>query len=141
MRSKDGMTIGLLARKSGVAARTLRFYEERGLIAPLGRTAKGYRLYGPNALEDLAFLKGAKRLGLKLEEIGELLEIRRSRRCSCPRTRELVESRLAEVESTLQELGALRGELRKSLRAWGAQGNGSAQRPCRSIKSAAQHGG
>ena len=141
MRSKDGMTIGLLARRSGVAARTLRFYEERGLIAPLGRTAKGYRLYGPNALEDLSFLKGAKRLGLKLEEIGELLEIRRSRRCSCPRTRELVESRLAEVESTLQELGALRGELRKSLRAWGAQGNESAQRPCRSINSSAQYEG
>ncbi len=105
---REQMTIGAVARKSGCPVRTLRFYEERGLILPLGRTAKGYRLYGPEALGDLAFLKAGKRLGLALDQIGELLRIRSSGRCPCSRTRELLEGRLAEVEGALQELGELR---------------------------------
>ena len=140
MRSSDGMTIGVLARKSGIAVRTLRFYEERGLIAPLGRTAKGYRLYGPNVVEDLTFLKGAKRLDLHLKEIRELLQIRRGGQCSCARTREFVESRLTDVESALGQLRALQGQLRQSLRTWKAQPNGGAQSPCRSIASEAHDG-
>ncbi len=140
MRSSDGVTIGVLARKSGVAVRTLRFYEEQGLIAPLGRTAKGYRLYGPNVFEDLSFLKGAKRLGLHLKEIRELLEIRRGDECSCARTRELVELRLTDVESALRQLRALQGQLRQRLRTWKTQPNGAGQSPCRSVASEAQDG-
>ncbi len=47
MRTDERMTIGALARESGFPVRTLRFYEEQGLIRPLGRTSKNYRVYGP----------------------------------------------------------------------------------------------
>ncbi len=134
---REQMTIGLVARKSGFPVRTLRFYEERGLILPLGRTAKGYRLYGPEALGDLAFLKAGKRPGLALDQIGELLRIRSSGRCPCSRTRELLEGRLAEVEGALQELGELRDDLHRVLWQPNGEAVGPATLPCRTGPSTA----
>ena len=135
MRSDQHMTIGVVARRSGVRVRNLRFYEEQGLITPLGRTAKGYRVYGPPTLKDLAFLKAAKRLGLHLDQIGELLRVRRQGQCSCAPTREFVEARLEQVDEALRELTDLRNEMRRTLRSWEAEANGTARSPCRSIGS------
>ncbi len=137
MQSDERMTIGVLARGSGVRVRTLRFYEEQGLITPLGRTSKGYRLYGPAALDDLAFVKGAKRLGLHLDQIGDLLQIRREAQCPCKRTRELVSERLQEAEAALREIRDLRNHLRRTVREWGAEPSSDARSPCRSVA----HGG
>ncbi len=132
VRSDDRMTIGALARKSGIPVRRLRFYEERGLISPFGRTSKGYRLYGPETLQDLGFLKGAKRLGLHLKDVRELLGIRRRRKCPCGRTREFVEQRLAEVEEAVRELSDLRDEMRRTLQSWEREA-GVTQSPCPSV--------
>ncbi|WP_442813159.1 MerR family transcriptional regulator [Streptomyces sp. NBC_01800] len=68
------MRISQLAERSGVPATTLRFYEGAGLLAA-GRTASGYRVYGEDAVERLAFIGAAKHLGLPLEEISELLAV------------------------------------------------------------------
>ncbi len=138
MQSDERMTIGGLARGSGVPVRTLRFYEEQGLITPLGRTSKGYRLYGRPALDDLAFVKGAKRLGLRLGQIGDLLQARREGQCPCSRTRELVSERLEEAEAALREIRDLRDHLRRTVREWEAEPSSDARSPCRSV---AQHGG
>src|SRR6478735_9410628 len=67
--------ISQLAARSGVPATTLRFYEEAGLL-PADRTPSGYRVYGEDAVERLAFISSAKLLGLALEEIRELLAVR-----------------------------------------------------------------
>ena len=64
MQSQQRMRIGAVARATGFPVRTLRYYEEQGLISPLGRTTKGYRLFGEDVLDDLSFVKGAKHLGL-----------------------------------------------------------------------------
>ncbi|MFJ8923786.1 MerR family transcriptional regulator [Streptomyces sp. NPDC102415] len=68
------MRISQLAERSGVPATTLRFYEGAGLL-PADRTPAGYRVYGEDAVERLAFIGAAKHLGLSLEEIGELLGV------------------------------------------------------------------
>jgi DNA-binding transcriptional MerR regulator len=68
----DAMWISQLAERTGVSASTLRFYEKEGLLAA-GRTSAGYRVYGQDAVERLAFIKTAKHLGLPLEEIADLL--------------------------------------------------------------------
>ncbi len=138
MESTQRMKIGALARKTGLRVRTLRFYEERGLILPLGRTAGGYRLYGPQALEDVAFLKGAKRLGLRLGEISELLKLRTEGRCPCGRTRELVRARLEEVEVGLREVRALRDELRRTVRSWEPEPGKATSSPCVRVSSKAE---
>ncbi len=68
------MRIGRLARRAGVSATAIRFYEARGLLGPAERTAAGYRLYGEDALQRLGFIRRAKLLELSLEEVRELLD-------------------------------------------------------------------
>jgi MerR family transcriptional regulator, redox-sensitive transcriptional activator SoxR len=65
----DTLTVGELAERSGVATSALRYYEERGLIAPT-RTAAGHRRYGRPVIRRVAFIVFAQRVGLTLEEIG-----------------------------------------------------------------------
>jgi len=69
----DLLTIGEVARRSGVASSALRYYEERGLISP-ERTGAGHRRYRRAVIRRVAFIVFAQRIGLSLEEIGELLE-------------------------------------------------------------------
>lgn len=66
------LTIGQVAARSGFPASTLRFYERRGLITPIGRSDAGYRLYDEAALDRLSFVARAKQLGCTLDEITHL---------------------------------------------------------------------
>ena len=66
------LTIGKLAKQAGVSTDTVRFYERQGLIAPATKTATGYRLFAPEALRELAFIKHAQRCGFSLSEIREM---------------------------------------------------------------------
>ncbi len=135
MGRDEHMKIGAVSRRSGISVRTLRFYEEQRLIAPVGRTPKGYRLYGPAVLKELAFLKGSKRLGLHLDDITELLEARRQGKCPCGRTRELLASRLTETESALTELRTLRNAMRRTLRTWDEMPDGTRESPCHHVEA------
>ena len=113
---RRGMTttyrISQLADRSGMPATTLRFYETAGLL-PAGRTASGYRVYGEEAVERLAFISSAKLLGLALEEIRELLEVRSQGVCAPVRTRmlPLVADRIADTEGRIAELSAFSARL------------------------------
>ncbi|MGI8683291.1 MAG: MerR family transcriptional regulator, partial [Mycobacteriales bacterium] len=69
----DLLTIGEVARAADVATSALRFYEAEGLVMPAGRTAVGYRLYDPEQIARVRFIRHAQRLGLSLAEVGELL--------------------------------------------------------------------
>ena len=68
------LKIGEAARLAGVPAKTLRYYEDIGLISPAARTASGYRLYGWRELEQIEFVRRAKLMGLSLEQIRNLVE-------------------------------------------------------------------
>ena len=70
MEKSDSLTIAEIARRSGVAASALRFYEQRGLIAS-ARTGAGHRRYPRAALRRIAFIVFAQRIGLSLDEISE----------------------------------------------------------------------
>ncbi|MET9735741.1 MerR family transcriptional regulator [Streptomyces sp. NPDC006458] len=104
--------ISQLADRSGVPATTLRFYETAGLL-PAGRTASGYRVYDDNAVETLAFISSAKLLGLALEEIRELLDVRGEGVCGSVRARmlPLITSRLRETDGRIAELRAFSARL------------------------------
>ena len=102
-------TISALAESFGLRADTLRYYERLGLLHPSSRTTSGYRLYDEEATERLRFIKGAQRMGLRLEGIRELLEVRD--RGPCGHTQVLVDRRLDEVESELEQLTAVRAQL------------------------------
>jgi DNA-binding transcriptional MerR regulator len=105
------LTISALAGSLGLSTDTLRYYERLGLLPPAERAASGYRLYGEEAVERLRFVCAAKRMGLRLADIKELLDVRDRGQCPCGHTEELVDRRLAEVEVEIQQLSAVRAQL------------------------------
>ncbi|KNC20001.1 transcriptional regulator [Arthrobacter sp. RIT-PI-e] len=111
------MRISEVARKSGVPATTLRFYESAGLIAA-GRSMNGYREYDEAVLERLSFIDGAKQLDLSLPEISDLLTVVEDE--SCTQVRETLRPKLAErlreVDERLAVLQRLRGRLAEANR-------------------------
>lgn len=110
------MRISRLAERSGVPASTLRFYEGNGLL-PADRTPAGYRLYGEEAVERLAFIGAAKHLGLPLAEIGELLAVWESGACAEVKAdlRPRVAARLEEAKQRATDLAAFTASLRQVL--------------------------
>jgi DNA-binding transcriptional MerR regulator len=104
-------TISVQAANLGLTADTLRYYERIGLLPPPPRTAAGYRVYDEDMADRLTFIRGAKRTGLRLADIKELLDIRDRGQCPCGHTKDLVERRLDAVEAEIQQLTAVRAQL------------------------------
>ncbi len=109
------MRIGELAKSAGVTPDTIRYYEREGLLPSPDRTPSGYRDYGPEALDELLFIKKAQASGLKLDGVREVLEISSGGRVPCDHVRATISTRLVEVEARLRELRALRSTLRQTL--------------------------
>ncbi len=100
--------IGALAQRVGVATETLRYYERLGLIAPAGRSAANYRLYGEVAERRLLFIRRAQALGFSLEDIGELLSLHHRSEASAAEAKRITEARLREVEAKIRDLERMR---------------------------------
>lgn len=105
------MLIGKLASRTGVATRTLRFYEAEGLLPDPDRTPAGYRIYPPQAADRVRFIKDAQAAGLTLAQVREILSIRDEGRPPCTHVTDLVHERLAEVEARIRELRSIRRQL------------------------------
>ena len=105
------MKIGEAAVRSGIPAKTIRFWEARQLLPPPARTPAGYRDYDPAVLERLAFIRYAQAAGLTLEHIRQILGIRDGGQPPCVHVAELIARRLAEVEARLAELARARDQL------------------------------
>lgn len=110
------MRVSELAKRSGVTASALRYYEQRGLL-PARRSRAGYRLYDERSVERLAFISAAKRLGLDLDEIGELTGIWQQQACIEVKRalRPRIMRRLAAAEGQARELEAFCDRLRTAL--------------------------
>ena len=104
-------TVSKLAERVGTSPDALRYYERIGLLPEPERTPSGYRLYGDEALERVLFIKRAQRFGLRLDAIGELLEIRERGLCPCGHTRLLLERRLSEIDEEMGTLARLRADI------------------------------
>lgn len=110
--------IGEVARRSGVAIETLRFYEKSGLLSPTDRTESGYRLYDGRVFERLRFIKKAQSVGFRLDEIVRIIEESEAGRRPCKDVRRLAAEKLAELERRIRELQRYRRELKQTLDAW-----------------------
>jgi len=115
--ARDGLLIGEVAAKSGVSRKALRLYERTGILLAPRRTAAGYRVYGPETLATLTFVAQARRLGFHLDEIKEIVQIKRSGRCPCPHVLDLVRGKVEELDRTLADLAEVRRGLQELLRA------------------------
>ena len=106
------MRIGQLAAQTGYSVRTIRFYEQSGLLPAPSRTPAGYRSYDQDAVTRLRFVRSAQALGLSLAEIAEVLRIRDHQGPPCSYVAELLDTHISALDTRIKELTALRDELR-----------------------------
>ena len=105
------MRIGELAAAAGTTTKTLRFYEESGLLPQTERAANGYRDYGPEALSRLDFIRRGRGAGLTLAQIREVIDIRDAGEAPCQHVYELLTARVVDIERQIADLDALRADL------------------------------
>ena len=110
------MQIGIVAKKIGLSVDAIRFYERNALLPRAPRTEGGFRQYGENEVETLAFIRRVQGLGFKLKEIRGLLKLRGNRLQPCAPVRHRLEEKLADVRRRLADLHKLEQELRLALR-------------------------
>lgn len=106
-----GLLAGDVAKALGVGVQTLHYYEREGLIPPPPRSASGYRLYAPTVVERVGFIRKAQALGLRLDEIREVLDLAERGTSPCGRVQAALAQKLAEVDERLEELRRFRDEL------------------------------
>ncbi len=105
------LTIGRVAGQAGVGIDTVRFYERRGLLPEPDRTASGYRIYAPDTIDRLNFIRRAKDLGFSLEEISTLLDLQESGG-SKAEVRKITERKLANINARIDDLKRMRDVLK-----------------------------
>jgi len=105
------MNIGTLARETGIAAKTIRYYESVGLIAPPPRSRGNYRVYDERDLATLRFVQRARNLGFSVKEVGDLVALWQDRQRASADVRSLARAHLGEIERKLKELEAMRATL------------------------------
>ncbi len=105
------MHIGEAAARSGVAAKTIRYYESVGLLAKANRTPNGYRDYSNADVETLRFVSRARSLGFSVHQVGELLDLYRDhKRCSAD-VKAIAMARIDDLDRKVAEMQAMRSTL------------------------------
>lgn len=102
------MRIGELAAVTGTTTKTLRFYEDSGLLRPAARTTSGYRQYTKDAVVRLDFIRRGRAAGLTLAQIRQVLEVRERGDAPCRHVQELLAARLDALDAQLVDLQTLR---------------------------------
>lgn len=105
------MNISEAARRSGLSTKTIRYYEEIGLIGPAARSENGYRQYDGQAVDELHFLARAREVGFDIEECRQLLELQRDRHRQSRHARALVLEKSAQLQQRIEQLRAMQGVL------------------------------
>jgi Cu(I)-responsive transcriptional regulator len=111
----NGITIGEAARQAACNVKTVRYYEEIGLLPPPPRSGGGQRLYDASHVERLVFIRRARELGFPLQTIRALLDLSDEPGRSCEAVDEIARERLAEVERRIAALESLRNELQRMI--------------------------
>src|SRR5437016_10294305 len=101
MHNQDSLKVGAVAKAAGVGVQTLHYYERMGLLPKPERSAANYRLYSPEAIRRVQFIKKAQAVGLTLEETKEILDLKDHGRAPCHRVVELGQKHLQEIKARL----------------------------------------
>ena len=102
------MLIGEVASAAGMSSKTLRFYEEQGLLPPARRSANGYRQYSGDTLARLDFIARGRAAGLSLSQIRNILAVSEPGDAPCAHVKDVLAGQLAELDLKIAELTALR---------------------------------
>ena len=110
--------IGVVAKESGVPIKTIRYYEELGLLKASGRTEGGFRLFHSDVFARLNFIKRAQSLGLTLSEIKEFLNVHDQGDLPCEHIKIKLQDKLVDIDKQIRQLIILKQELEGLLSGW-----------------------
>ncbi len=105
------MRIGDLASRTGLTVKTLRFYEQAGVLPAAARLPSGYRDYDESALARLRFVKAAQAAGLTLTEIRQVIAVRDNNGPPCQHVTGLLDAHAADLDRRITELTSLREDI------------------------------
>lgn len=105
------MQIKELSQRTNLSAKTIRYYEEIGLLPPPKRLPNGYRDYEETAVSRIKLVAGARTLGFSLDNIREILALRDRREAPCRVVLNLLQAKAAEIQQRIRELERLQTEL------------------------------
>lgn len=110
-RASTTLTVGQAAQASGLTAKAVRLYEAKGLLPLAERSDAGYRMYDEDDVAALRFIHQARALGLDLNEIRDILDLRRGGAAPCQHVLRLLDQHIADIDRTIVELRQLRAAL------------------------------
>lgn len=113
-----GQQIGVVAARSGVSVKTIRFYCDEGLLHPVSRSEGHYRLFDEEVYEELSFIRTLRGLDIPLDTIRTVLDARRTGFCTCENLQATIRSKRGEIQQRIHDLMALQTELARMLRSW-----------------------
>ena len=108
------MKIGEVAKAAGIGVDAVRFYERQGLLPEPARRPSGYRIYSPDVVLSLRFIRRAKELGFSLKDISELLSLETAAEATAADVKELAEAKLEDIEERIRALQRMRRALKKA---------------------------
>ena len=112
---KHRLTIGKLSAHSGCKVQTIRYYESIGLLPPPPRSVGNHRVYSPEHVRRLAFIRHSRELGFPLDAIRELLALSDDPDHSCEEVTQIAQRHIQEVEGRIARLTSLKTELERMI--------------------------
>ncbi|WP_033074766.1 MerR family transcriptional regulator [Sphingopyxis sp. MWB1] len=109
------MRIGELAATTGTRAATIRYYEKEGLLPPPARTASNYRSYGAAHRQRLSFIRRARDLGFRLDDVRELLALSDDASQPCDAVDRIATAHLDAIDAKIADLGKMRAEVARMI--------------------------
>ena len=134
-RSQGLLNIGQAAEASGVSAKSIRHYEQNGLIAKAQRTFANYRLYSQADVHTLRFIKSARSLGFSIADIGKLLQLWQNQQRSSADVKKLALQHVAELEAKIREMQSMSDTLKQLAHSC----HGDARPDCPILQDLANH--
>lgn len=106
------MTIGKLAKATGISAETIRYYERGGFLPSPDRLESGYRVYGSDSIQRVRFIKEAQALGFTLAEVSDLIGLTADEHADCAQVNEKATQKLQEINKKIKALKKIQGALK-----------------------------
>lgn len=120
------LTTSEVARQGGVNLESIRFYERERLLPKPARTAGGYRMFTPDDVRRVRFIKRAQELGFSLREIKELLALRSDADTGCADVRQRAEAKLSDIDQKIADLRRMKTALARLTTACPGRGDAGA---------------
>ena len=118
MNQQNYLKIGELAKQTGIAVGTLRYYSDLELLHPTQRGDNGYRYYSQNAIAQVKFIKKAQAIGFTLEEIKTIINIGDRGEKPCNLVQTLLDSKIEQLAVQIQKMSLFKQELEQYRQSW-----------------------